>query len=580
MLFLTLFSLVTCKNDKCILDFDGVLIDLSELNIANNNYHYTSAEWGEYAFRLCGDLDKSDSKVPACGVNVTGWAGAGIHSGKCYPTAATDSQIVTKLSATQFHVEYGADTDSEPGSVDEVHTIHEFDCVDTQVSGDPVSVSISDEGKNRYITLKYKINCIQLSNTPTPTPTPVCDPIFTKASTTKPGLGIQFDLREFKTLQHGPVIIDDGNYELHFAPGSYKQCPLPYNCRHITPASIYVCRAGDLVRKSANQSLKSLQEQLGFCTSFGVASHALKFDQDGIQESDGVYARYNSNDLGKSANVYFKCNEKGDLHELTLASKMKGEGNVLNFTVTTPDVCIRTVTPVPDPAHRYCIHSSSFQNKNISFDLRDYNLATGYSGTVKLSDTSTSTTANAEFIIQPCGVLGCPTGYSCGSEVESSFWKCTDKTCVSVGDITTGDLHLDRSDANSISAKFGSSLYGTKTASILYTCSESHSEMTIESNATVDANGIYSVRVKGQMFCPKIKKGISAGAIFLIILASVIFLYILFGTLIMSLLRAHLTFPNQNFWIQFGLCVKEAVMFIFTCGKGADMTMKSTYDKV
>lgn len=595
MLFVSFLLLADCKNTNCIINVGDKYVDLSNLKIANSNYHYNHPTEGNFSFRLCGDLIENDPLVPPCGLSEKGWAGAanGLDAKgntQCYQTAATDSFDAKKISDTQFTIEYGSDTDLEPGSVDEVHTIFDFNYIKQQTTEDPVSVDISDKAKDRIITLTFKINFEYLPNKPTPTPVPVFNPEFLKESQTKSGMGIRFNLSEFPSFTQ-TVQTDGENIEVDFSPGNFINCPFPYNCRHYTPSSLYLCRAG----KSVSKQIKAVHEEKGYCSSFGVASTSTSFDQSGLSEGDGVNINYKSDDPSKSAKVFLKCDTTLDPHVLKLGSKLTGDDKTVSFTMRTSDTCIRTVTPVPDPIRGYCKHELTVHGTDLVVDLRDISQESGYEvNNAKITDEKTGKLIadDASFRIHPCGSLGCPTGYSCSTsqkndEASSSFWKCLSSThkCESIGSITSSDVSFEADNSvDGVVVRFGSSLFGNKNATIQYVCQEDANTPIVESNATFDStNNVYKIRIRQKQFCTssaKKSKSLSGGAIFLILLACIVFLYAVVGTIVLSVMKKEFTFPNKDFWIEFGLCIKEACTHICSCSKVSDNLMKSTYDKI
>lgn len=598
IIIFSLFFLASCSNPNCIINIGDRYVDLSNLKIANNNYHYTDEEFGSFSFRLCGDLIENDPQVPSCGLSEKGWAGAA--NGKdaqgqtqCYQTAATDSLKVEKISDTEFHIQYGSDTDQEPTSVDEVRTIYEFHYTKQQSTEDPVSVKISDEAKNRFITLRFELNYQYLPYKPTPLPVPIFNPEFVQQSTTKQGMGIRFNLSEFQEFEQ-TTLYDDENIELQFSPGNFINCPFPYNCRHYTPSSLYICRAGKAV-SSKKSNLNKIHEEKGYCSSYGIAGASTTFDQKGLSESDGVNVYYKNRDATKSAKVFFSCDESLSPHEIKLKSKMTGDENNINLEVRTSDTCIRVVTPVPDPVREYCHTEIKVHGTSLNVDLRDFGQGSGYKvNNVVIKDENTGSVIEKDvtFIISPCGALGCPTGFSCSTsklndEPISSFWKCSSSshTCVSIASITTSDVIYEADDSvDGVVVRFGSSLFGNKNAAIQYVCQKGANTPILESNATFDStNNIYKVRIRHNDFCTSSsnkKKKLSGGAIFLIILVVVAFLYFGVGTAILSFKNKEFTFINKGFWVEFGLCIKEAVTHIFSCSKISDNLMKSTYDKI
>ena len=578
-----LLFLTSCSNDLCLFDVDGTMIDLSDLRVAKENYHYTDPTYGEFVFHICGDLLKSDADVPSCGVENAGWSGAAVdNDGNCYLTAASDSFTVTKTTDTTFHIEFAADTDKEPDSIDEVRTVYDFVC-DDSTNTEPLGVSVRDEAHNRYIIIQHSVKC-DSPYQPTPQPTPVGNMVFTKASTTKQGLGIQFNLSEFEVLERGPISQDGGQYELIFGPGHLIKCPFPYNCQHITPSSLYVCRSGNLARR--NDNLGAFNFDKGYCASYGIANSSIQFNQDGISESEGVYAKYLSNDAGKTANVFFKCDASSKSHVLSLVS-MKSNNDQLEVSVRTSDSCIRTVTPVPDPSHEFCVHSSIQSSHKVEFDLRELNVLHGYSQDVTITNLGNQQKTATKVVMQPCGALSCPDNYNCGSETRSSFWKCVDNSCESAGDVAAGDFHLTRTGVEVTTAEFGSSLYGAKTASVEYRCDINADSIYIDQSGTLDSSGKTTIKVYGKEFCPLDKTpeeeggdGLSGGAIFLIILVCVVVAYFGFGIIIIYIKDHTFSIPNKSFWIEFGACIKASLSFIFSCGKSVDSNLQSKYDAI
>lgn len=593
------FFLANCKNINCIINIGDHYVDLSELKIANNNYHYVDSnpDNGNFSFRLCGDLIENDPLVPSCGYTVKGWAGAAYRLDAqgnldCYQTAATDSFEVKVINDKEFHIQYGSDTDEEPGSVDEVHTIYEFHYEENQKTEDPVSVTVRDEAKNRFVTLTFQLNYKFLPNKPTPTPIPIFNPEYIQESKTKPGMGIRFNLSEFSRFDE-TYILDGENIDVQFSPGNYIDCPFPYNCRHYTPSSLYLCRAGNELR--SKPKIKGIHEEKGFCSSFGVVSASITYDQSGLSEGEGVNVNYKSNDPSKSAKVFFSCDESLAPHELRLKTKITGDDKSVNIQMRTSDTCIRVATPVPDPIRGYCKTQVKVHGTDLLVDLRDLSQDSGYKVTnAKITDQDTGLVIEEgnTFIVHPCGALGCPSGFTCpktktNDDAISSFWNCHPSTgsCESIGSITTSDIAFEADDSvDGVVVRYGSSLFGNKNATIQYVCQEGANTPILESNATFDStNKIYKIRMRHKSFCTpfsKKKKSLSGGAIFLILLAVIAFLYFVVGTIIVSIIKKEFTFINKEFWVEFGLCIKEACMRICSCSKASDNLMKSTYDKI
>ena len=136
-------------------------------------------------------------------------------------------------------------------------------------------------------------------------------------------------------------------------------------------------------------------------------------------------------------------------------------------------------------------------------------------------------------------------------------------------------------------------MFGSKNAEIQYVCNKSVKTPVIEKNATFDSkDGVYKVRIQHQEFCVDDDdddddddgsgnggKKLSGGAIFLIVLAVVVVAYLVVGTVVESVRNKAFTLPNKAFWVEFGLCIKEACVHMCSCSKSEGL-MKSTYDKI
>lgn len=565
----------------CVFNVGGKNIDLSYLTITKQNYFYHHSEWGDFNIRLCDDLIQ-DGTLPSCVQNTIGWAGVGVTNGKCYQTAATDSFVVKKISESQFTITYGSDTDSEPTSIDQVQTTHLFQCVDSNTSIDPININIDDINKNRILTLTYQIICNFVPATPSPTP--AVDMSFSKESQTQSGLGILFNLNELGDMDR-EIAYSDDNYQFVFSPGKYVNCPFPYNCQHETNSSLYVCHTGKIMN-GAN----IISEPKGYCSSFAVPNSQMAFSQNGISEDQGVKVHYTDSNNKRTADIYFKCDTSKPLHEISLDGKPNGDDAHVEFTVRTPDTCIRAPTPVPDPLHRYCTYQPSGYSSPI-FDLFRLNqdAVSGINGVVYNEETGVVIENHLMFFIQPCGSIECPSGYSCSSNDEiqkSSFWKCssTTKQCMSVANVTTGNLVFENIN-NKLVGRFGSTLFGKKNAEMFFTCNPNEKSLGVDPNVYYNTkDDVYRITLINEAFCwnqNDSSNSLSGGAIFLIVLLVVVVLYIAIGMIYIYVRNGSLGFPNKNFWMEFGLCIREACIYIFTCNRrNADNLMKSTYDKI
>jgi hypothetical protein len=88
--------------------------------------------------------------------------------------------------------------------------------------------------------------------------------------------------------------------------------------------------------------------------------------------------------------------------------------------------------------------------------------------------------------------------------------------------------------------------------------------------------GSMSITVFSRDACPRninFRKPIAGGAYFLLIICLILLLYIVGGGFVTFIFQGHISVPFENILLEFGLSVKTAIYFIFTCGKVSSTTL-------
>lgn len=194
----------------------------------------------------------------------------------------------------------------------------------------------------------------------------------------------------------------------------------------------------------------------------------------------------------------------------------------------------------------------------------------------------------------PIDRIPCPDGYSCPGMEKGNIWKCWKNTtgsfCYVIGNAEYGVTMELAPNLDYIHADVAATYYGGANgarSTILFVCNHSvpmnqvwMAPVGIQRFAGPAAVGIFYLHTKNVCWdVHPYTADVTGGAIFLTLLAIGGALYFAGGAVVLFFLKGTVSVPQQEFWVEFALCVKTAVIFLATCGKKT-VVGNASYDAI
>jgi hypothetical protein len=179
--------------------------------------------------------------------------------------------------------------------------------------------------------------------------------------------------------------------------------------------------------------------------------------------------------------------------------------------------------------------------------------------------------------LSPRRPVKCPSEYDCSDYDVANAWKCftldNKKKCFPVGDVRFGVIMQwieDGKPESGVSINYEGGFGGYEI------------DFHISCNYTVPRGDLHfgetgvkypstnNIVIQGDSsdICPRdIIVGVTGGSVFLLIVACLVFLYIMIGFIVKFLVDGSIIFPHAAFFNEFWICLQSGFIFIFTCGK-------------
>jgi hypothetical protein len=167
-----------------------------------------------------------------------------------------------------------------------------------------------------------------------------------------------------------------------------------------------------------------------------------------------------------------------------------------------------------------------------------------------------------------------PSGFAVldGRDATANIWRCVQSAvdggyCASIGQAKYG---LTFANDSVITATYGKG-YGGASTQVRFVCGLTlkEDEFVFHSTGTIGDDWAIVFDLRGGAFCPRddytVKK-LRGGAVFLIIVLSVVVVYVCGGVLLKPLM-GKIEMPNAEFWSEVRQSVVAALAFVWSCGK-------------
>lgn len=473
-----------------------------------------------------------------------------------------------------------------------------------------------DESSLGLITARARTAAACPTIVPSPTPTPAYQPECDYVDRIDDNItfGINGNLNE---LNDGPfgikkeIIIDGSKKIIYYQPCERMLCPPAFTCSTNGYSSAWLCEI--------NGNNKT-------CESYGVGVENVDFHPlDSSHLEYGMLLHLEDSQTKKAVDFTLQCIDENNYPEGHIKFPNVGtiSDNTLSLFGSAAEMCIRpipTITPVPE---NVCIYNSEiYDDKKVSMNLIDLNLGNvGWQNDVQIIGDRSH--PNSKILFQPCGSMICPEGVFCEGDEDAEIWLCYDddddvKTCIGYGlykNNVTLDLYIPGSLSSGLQAKYTGDM--KRKANVIFLCDENlgHSTIKLPDTVSITARSI-SFFVYSKQACPidadlptqtpkptqkpteipsatpkptdddgddidNKREKVTGGAIFLIIIATLIVLYLSIGSVVVYIKEGVIHIPNNDFWESFGQNIIIGATFLFTCGKKQPhITLDTNYENL
>lgn len=576
-LVLSSFS-IPIERYQCGANINGNLFDITKLangrkngrdqiNLDNNDRYY---------FKMCSTLttddlpplspDPTDISVMRCNYSSHECASA-------IPLQSFDWKLINPDNANEGVIYYAAGEPFIDPEDKKYYTIDfeiQFKCDPSSTATDvDYTYQIHNESNEVFVRIQFQTayGCPKTTVPPTPTPSFNPDCQFTYYLLPLSKYGFHAD---FKLLNGGPygirsaltVAEPEGEKDriLFYQPCERMKCPLNYTCTSNEYSSAWLCSKDN-----------RLCESYGLISEDGIDAEIEHFSRESAVRI--IHHLANSN-TGKSISLNVGCNRKYEYDHFAFTPNASiSTSNKLEVEASTHDVCYGyNPKPIPPFANDVCaVKSSSFGVLNLSL----LNQENGYITTIP--------NTKQTLYFQPCGGLNCPSESQCDGDTNATIWLCDDTAgyhdCIAYG-LLENNLTYTFLSSHTLSVDY----FGDRKrlAAVTFSCDEQVDSSTLRLPEKVELDGTrLHFRVYSSRFCAATSsnKSLSGGAIFLIILAVGIVLYVGITMLIVYFRTGKIEPPNKEFWIEFFACVSTAFLFIIRCGNHGN-SVQTRYDAI
>ncbi|KAH0790415.1 hypothetical protein GPJ56_005711 [Histomonas meleagridis] len=403
----------------------------------------------------------------------------------------------------------------------------------------------------------------------TSTPSPIPSPngkFFTYNETHY----IEFDLKNFDQSTHSSLHIltwkdNVRDLDVYMSLWDGTKCPPGYMCNEFQDdvANVWGCWI--------DADLKAI------CFPIGNLSEDIRIEELG----KGIMVSYNGL-YGTKTEFRYQCDENlGDYNYVLengvgYHSGLSGveysfdarSGGICQKAFIAPEFPHFTPSPSPvvmgDPIIQKTLYS---EDKVIDFDLSEMNVQN-----IQAILRNTDGYENVLISFSPNKRTDCIAGYNCGDFDDANVWLCwEEKRCFPVGDARYGytiELVDDSDLGRGVNLTVNGGLGGYMTT-VIFSCNMSAKSVSFEQFGEIDQRVILYASSTNACVTDRVEN-FKIGSMFLLVILTLITVYLSFGTFIGYCARKDIFMPNENFWNEFSLCVKEALSFIFSCRRSHD----------
>ena len=574
-LFLSLSKAYRIHRGDCYAVIDQYEYDLTRFT-GMDAFTPTSLEY-QYYIRICPeDFDESTTSE-----TVDVFVLQCPQTGDCITVITQNSLDYKPRNHLNFSEGLIYYADSEPFSTDGGRTYKTLDLV-FDLECDPTATTsnidlrftIEDQQASGSIIGRGKTSAACPKIVPSPTPTPAYEPDCSYIDRIDNNItyGIFGNL---SLLNDGPfgirsqISIANKNYILFYQPCERMLCPPTYTCSSQGYSSAWLC---------SNEGRT--------CDSYGVGQNDVSFvPLDSSHLDKGVALFMEDTSLKRSVNLTLTCIDPSSYPDghINFPDTATLNGNALSLSGQAGEVCF-TPIPTPTPKPDSVCH---FDENDIELKLETLNHGQeGWSHNVRvLNNLGNVTQTSATLKYQPCGSLICPPGKYCAGDEDASVWLCYKNEdldqCLAYGlykNSVSFSLNNPSEPKDGVIAKYAGDM--KREAIVTYLCDKSlhEHEISFSNDVKLVGRSLY-ISAHSKAVCTA-SSGLSGGAIFLIILACLIVVYIIGGFAYSLIKEGTLSFPHKDFWVEFGHCIVTAVTYMFSCGKNSEYNLESKYDKI
>jgi hypothetical protein len=174
--------------------------------------------------------------------------------------------------------------------------------------------------------------------------------------------------------------------------------------------------------------------------------------------------------------------------------------------------------------------------------------------------------------------VAAPVEYSVLGDSElTNVWRCVRDSslgeyCSSIGNGSYGLewRMIGESAISGVGVRYRGG-YGGWETEIQFLCNWSIDgcQIVVDDVGEFQSDGLIVIRLRGREFCPgyEFRMKMTGGAMFLLVVALIVILYLGIGTIVLWVRKGGLDFPNRVFWEGAAESVRFAVLFIVTCGR-------------
>ena len=569
------FLLAACfcniHREKCGVNIDGHYWDFTALS---KGLGLMSIPEGNevYYFRLCDVLERSD--LPSYATFENDMSVMMCNGRECDPAVSLQSFDWKLLIPDNPGAGVIYHADGEPFQTNNVWTTFDIDvnldCDPSSTSEDPdYTVTVTNRSNEISMRMHIKTYHACPKTTPSPSPTPEwipdCNYKFKFYSIVSMGVFIDFHAMNGgpggirNDMQAGPL-----QRTLFFQPCERMECPWGYKCDTDGYSSVWLC---DPVDKDC--------ESYGLIESPGNLNASFYWNKVDF-DSAITTLTYKNDQTKRTTTLNITCNPFYEMDHFEFRPLFNIVGGDLTLTALAADAC-PTFSPTPIPAPEgMCVFRALNDILNLStYDAPD---SSGWSQTVTINGDPDNV---ATLYVQPCDGMACPTDHDCEGDDHATVWLCTNKDCKAYGLLANNMSARVSNDPVGISVNYKGDR--KRQANIIYTYDE-HATATspvLPTDVTLQNTLVLNFVVGTNHFKNAASRGLSGGAIFLIVFFVGIFVYILATVLINYALKREWGFPHKDFWLEVAVCIKWGAVFAFTCGKvnlGASTEVK--YDAI